>query len=189
MSCAGSQVEIAVRDSGQGIEPGLLSRLMSEQLSFGKEKGNGLGLYHARKCIEDWGGTINITSAVGKGCQVLLTLPIASSSARSEPSRSEVVLIDDDVWIREAWSLAGKQVGVEVSSFATLEEFLKSSSEVSFDVQIYIDYELDGDRGDRVGKVLYESGYRNLYLATGHAAEDLASLPFFKSVVGKDPPF
>ncbi|MBU0505670.1 MAG: HAMP domain-containing sensor histidine kinase [bacterium] len=67
-------ISIEITDTGQGIPPEVLPKLMNKGATFGKEKGQGLGLYHAKKCIEGWGGKISICSEEGKGTRVEMVL-------------------------------------------------------------------------------------------------------------------
>jgi signal transduction histidine kinase len=44
-----------------------------------KEGGSGIGLYVARALVELHGGEIRIESAAGRGTEVLVSLPLATS--------------------------------------------------------------------------------------------------------------
>lgn len=68
------EVIIAVRDTGRGIPSDLLPKLMNPGATFGKPHGSGLGLYFARCCIEDWGGSIHIASKENEGTTVEIRL-------------------------------------------------------------------------------------------------------------------
>jgi signal transduction histidine kinase len=69
------ELRVIVRDSGRGISPDQLPRMMKKGATFGKKGGNGLGLYHARQRVEAWGGRIWIQSQVGAGTEVFLAFP------------------------------------------------------------------------------------------------------------------
>jgi len=69
-----------IKDSGIGIAPDQLARVMSPfvQVDSGMARqyeGSGLGLPLARQLIELHGGTIHLVSALGSGTTVTLTLP------------------------------------------------------------------------------------------------------------------
>jgi signal transduction histidine kinase len=71
-------VAVDVGDTGIGIPPEArekLFRIGSSDWRNGR-KGSGLGLYVARRNIENHGGRIELTSAVGKGTTVTVRLPI-----------------------------------------------------------------------------------------------------------------
>ncbi|MEO5970400.1 MAG: HAMP domain-containing sensor histidine kinase [Bdellovibrionia bacterium] len=67
--------KISISDNGTGIPEHIIPQLMHCGATFGKLGGTGLGLYHARQCIESWGGTIEVESTFGRGTTVVMTLP------------------------------------------------------------------------------------------------------------------
>jgi two-component system NtrC family sensor kinase len=68
------QVEIAVADTGQGIEASDLDRV-TEPLYTTKARGMGLGLAITRAILEKHGGGIRAQSEPGKGATFTVTLP------------------------------------------------------------------------------------------------------------------
>jgi signal transduction histidine kinase len=66
---------LQIMDNGAGIPEDVLPQLMAEGKSFGKENGNGLGLYDARKTLQAVGGDLQLRSRVGVGTQVLMIIP------------------------------------------------------------------------------------------------------------------
>jgi len=80
----GSMVWVAVRDSGIGIPQEDLSRIFERFYRVDKARsrvlgGTGLGLAIARQIIELLGGTIWIDSKVGRGTEVVFTVPAAQA--------------------------------------------------------------------------------------------------------------
>ncbi|MBI1321474.1 MAG: PAS domain S-box protein [Candidatus Hydrogenedens sp.] len=75
-SDAGDSVEIAIADSGCGIEEGDLERIFSPFFTT-KEKGTGLGLAVCQKIVEAHGGKLNVSSVPGEGTTMRLRLPRA----------------------------------------------------------------------------------------------------------------
>ncbi|MFA6521932.1 MAG: ATP-binding protein, partial [Candidatus Gracilibacteria bacterium] len=67
LSCREGKITITVRDTGKGVSPEVLAKLGTRGETHGKSGGSGLGLYHARTSLESWGGTLNISSELGKG--------------------------------------------------------------------------------------------------------------------------
>jgi PAS domain S-box-containing protein len=67
------QVEIAVADTGAGIAADVLPKVF-EPLFSTKSFGTGLGLPMVKQIVEQHGGTITITSEVGKGTRVTVRL-------------------------------------------------------------------------------------------------------------------
>src|SRR5205814_2216830 len=57
---------LAVEDDGAGIAPDALPRVFDPAFST-TSSGSGLGLAIARRLVESWGGTIDLTSVLGQG--------------------------------------------------------------------------------------------------------------------------
>jgi len=83
-------VVVEVEDTGVGIPPEVLDKIFRIGFSDWKEgrKGSGLGLYVARRNIENHGGTIEVASEVDKGATVTVRLPIRAedTSPASAPA-------------------------------------------------------------------------------------------------------
>lgn len=126
---------IKIKDNGKGIPPEILARLGEQGVSQGKEKGNGLGVYHAKTSIEKWNGTFKIESTVGAGTTIIITLPKATPPQTflpkiELPSNSTVVCIDDDTSIHQIWdgrlqSLRVNEHNISVLHFSTLYDAAK----------------------------------------------------------------
>ena len=63
---------LAVADDGAGIAPDALPRVFDPAFST-TSSGSGLGLAIARRLVESWGGTIDLTSVLGQGATVTIT--------------------------------------------------------------------------------------------------------------------
>ena len=78
------EIEISVRDTGQGMTPEEVARAL--QLQEGGSGGStGLGLSIARAIVEEHGGRMGIESSPGQGSVVWLTLPCNSCSSFDNP--------------------------------------------------------------------------------------------------------
>jgi signal transduction histidine kinase len=77
----GPFVEVGVTDTGPGIPPDKIARVM-EPLLTNKAGGLGLGLAISRTIVERNQGEIRLTSQPGSGSTFLLSLPAASAPAR-----------------------------------------------------------------------------------------------------------
>ena len=79
-------VLVAVSDTGHGIPPERLSSLFADYFTT-KRKGLGLGLAVTKKIVEELGGTISVSSIVGRGSVFTLSFNAATQAAGSS-SRS-----------------------------------------------------------------------------------------------------
>jgi signal transduction histidine kinase len=76
----GKRARVALRDTGPGIAPEALPRLYDAEFST-KNGGSGIGLHVARALVELHGGEIEIASALGRGTDVEVTVPLAAAGA------------------------------------------------------------------------------------------------------------
>jgi two-component system sensor histidine kinase BaeS len=76
---AGGWIEIAVSDTGSGIDPDLLPRVFDRFASGAGSSGSGLGLAIARGLVELHGGTIEAASPSSGGTTILIRLPSAAA--------------------------------------------------------------------------------------------------------------
>jgi diguanylate cyclase (GGDEF)-like protein len=87
LSTISAHVVIEVEDTGKGIPNEQLKDIFHPFFTT-KSHGTGLGLAITHKIIQDHGGTIEVTSTVGKGTKFVLKMPVAQEE---EPSYSEKV--------------------------------------------------------------------------------------------------
>lgn len=69
----GPTTQLCIIDNGNGIPSQHIASLGKRGFSFGKNKGSGLGLFHAYQQMAHWKGNILISSNVGEGTQVTLS--------------------------------------------------------------------------------------------------------------------
>jgi signal transduction histidine kinase len=106
-----SQILIRIEDNGKGIPNHILNQLGQLGITHGKgdtESGSGLGIYHAKKTIESFGGIFKISSVEGEGTKVDLILNPAHSpnwflNKICFDTSTQVVSIDDDLSIHQIW--------------------------------------------------------------------------------------
>jgi signal transduction histidine kinase len=71
-------VVLDIADNGGGIAADVLPHVFEPHFST-RTSGSGLGLAISRRLIEGWGGTIGVTSRIGQGTTVSITLARASA--------------------------------------------------------------------------------------------------------------
>lgn len=74
LNCDAIKCTIHVTDNGVGIPAEYMNDLGSKPISFKGNKNRGLGLTHAYKTIQSWGGAIAIDSKIGIGTTVIIDL-------------------------------------------------------------------------------------------------------------------
>ena len=104
------RVRIIIQDTGGGIPAAILSELFSEGFTHGKEGGTGRGLFHSKKTMTTWNGSISIESPPGEGATVTLELPKAPPPGWFLPvldlsDIDQVVVLDDDPTIAAVWKM------------------------------------------------------------------------------------
>jgi len=76
---AGDRVILAISDTGTGMAPETLARLFEPFFTTGRDRGGtGLGMTICRSIAERMGGTIEVTSQLGQGTTVEVSLRCAS---------------------------------------------------------------------------------------------------------------
>jgi signal transduction histidine kinase len=75
------EVFFSVSDTGKGIPALMQDSVFEPFVSYDKENAAGLGLAMARKIIKDHGGTISVTSFLGKGTLFTIHLPMLPKEA------------------------------------------------------------------------------------------------------------
>lgn len=99
------------------------------------------------------------------------------------------ILIDDDKIMHLSWKLKASKANYEIKCYFQIEDFL---SDVSIDknAAIFIDSDLgNGTKGEIESKRIYDLGFHNIYLTTGHTDIDSNKHPWLKGIISKTPPF
>jgi hypothetical protein len=100
----------------------------------------------------------------------------------------DLVLIDDDVLIHGTWKMVARTRNHNLLCCSTIDEFLNHN--LPKEIAVYLDFHFNsGDNGVELAKILYQKGYKNLYITTGSAH----SMPVEKpaeiiAVLGKEYP-
>lgn len=157
LSARNGRAHVSVSDNGKGIAPEILRMLGRRGETHGKPGGSGLGLYHARKAAEGWGGKLEITSTVGTGTTATVELPRATApdwfaSELAPRSGCAIVILDDDDSIHQAWKarLDARQLRehdaalIHASTPAELRQWVAENETSAHEALYLLDYELLG---------------------------------------------
>jgi hypothetical protein len=102
----------------------------------------------------------------------------------------KLVFIDDDEVMRAIWGYAAEEAGRDIYTYSSFEEFVTEMDIYSKDTLIYIDSDLGNNtKGEICAKYIFDKGFTEIYLATGHPSDRFNNMPWIKSIIGKEPPF
>lgn len=175
-------IEIKLSDKGRGIDQDTLASLGQEKITS-KSKGNGIGIYSAKKELEKINSKIHITSVLGQGTTVTIVIP------KQHKAEERIVLLDDDNLVRLTWESKAKKKGVYLDTFANPEELNINLKKYTPNTIFYIDSELGEIPGEEFAASLFNRGFKNISMATGHEASKFKEYSFLRSVISKSPPF
>lgn len=200
----GDAVSLAIGNDGPLIEPRDLPQLFEPFFTKGKSSGTGLGLAIAKKIVGAHGGTIVATSDAASGTTFIITLPAvaglealprtaAPPMARPQLGRPKVLLVEDEIFIREAW-ISALSADADVKACTTPEEVLAvlerdpQTFHAFAGVVVDFNFEAAGSSLDGADLAirLRAAGYGGaVVLAT--EVPPLEPCPAFDAVVGKTP--
>jgi PAS domain S-box-containing protein len=180
----GESVQLSVTDTGTGIEPKLIERLIDPFFTT-KEvgKGTGLGLAMVHGIVRSmWGGLL-IESELGSGTKVRVIFPLVPENQvlkkPKEPARAQdsgagnVMIVDDEEAITKLTARMLESRGFTVDSFTdggVALEALKVAP-TAYDVAV-LDYTMPGRTGGDLAREFRAlAAEMPVILATGHIDE------------------
>jgi PAS domain S-box-containing protein len=179
---SGDFVALSVADTGSGIAPDLVSRVVEPFFTTkAPDKGTGLGLSQVYGFARRSDGTVSINSEVGLGTKVTIYLPrshaaLAVPSPRDEAEyaaagRQTILVVEDNIDVRKAAVSLLEQLGyrtTEVDTAAAALDVLASGKEVNL---VFSDVVLPGQTdGLALARMLIERYPRiPVVLTTGYA--------------------
>ena len=105
-------------------------------------------------------------------------------------SSKRYVLVEDDFLVRMGWQSVAEEKGFHLEVYSNAEDVLANLPSLSVDSVIFSDSDLGGGmRGEDLLRLMFEKGYRDLYLETGFGGETFEGLAYIKGIVSKTPPF
>jgi CheY-like chemotaxis protein len=187
------QALLSVTDEGSGIDAAAATRIFEPFFTTKGEKGTGLGLATVHGIVAQSGGTIVLTTELGRGSTFSVYLPLCAeelSPSQAPPATvrekgtETILLIEDDPAVRSIVSTMLATRGYEIVDAADGEEAISRFETRDGPIQLVVSdvmmHGLDGRQTiDRIRtiepatKVLYMSGYtddainRNGRLAPG----------------------
>jgi CheY-like chemotaxis protein len=174
---------LTVSDTGVGMTDETKQRIF-EPFFTTKErgKGSGLGLATCFGIVADAGGTIRVTSVIGKGTTFVIELPLCSTAVATDqhlpgirvPGRGErVLVVEDEPALRQAMLRVLQTAGYTVVAAADGEEALARISAPGADLDLVIsDVVMPGRSGHDVEQHCARISPRTaVILTSGHLEE------------------
>ena len=143
----GQHLELAVSDTGQGIEPDNIDRIFEPYFTTKTvSEGTGLGLAVVHGIVKSLGGDITVASELGKGSVFQVILPVIKQTNLMEKETLEhllkgnehILFIDDERFIVEMGTTMLEALGYKVSAYMNPLEALTAfrASPKEFDLVI-----------------------------------------------------
>jgi CheY-like chemotaxis protein len=123
----GEYVELEITDTGPGISPETQSRMLDPFFST-KSAGRGLGLWIVHGIVQNLGGSIHVTSELGKGTAFRILLPCSgrpanasidpvfqTSESQTPAQKITVLVVEDEAALRQAVVKMLRKHGFEVN--------------------------------------------------------------------------
>jgi signal transduction histidine kinase len=189
-------IHIIFTDRAKGIPKKILDKLFKEEVTD-KPTGSGIGLSSAYRYVKELGGQLNVISKENLGTTIEVILQTTTGDvvlsdiedySSEQVECPDIILIDDDRYIRLAWKLHAQNSGKTIKTYDSLETFFEEARKINKNTPIYLDINLNGKRSLDYLDQFNEIGFKNITLATGEdiSLEQLPSI--VRGVSGKLPP-
>ena len=182
----GDYVALSVIDQGQGISQEILDRIFDPYFST-KQKGSGLGLATAFSIVRRHGGTIEVSSTLGKGSVFTVYLPAVPGAVDDVETMEEeqgefvghgrVLVMDDEDPVRLLCAEALRSLGYEPGEARDGEEAIEKYRQAKeegrpFDAVI-MDLTIAGGMGgvETVKKILELDPHARVVVSSGYASD------------------
>jgi CheY-like chemotaxis protein len=177
---SGDYVALTVTDTGTGMTPQVQAHLFEAFFTTkAPGKGTGLGLATVHDIVARIGGSVTVTSEVGKGTSFMVYFPRANAAAmavdapapaaRPRTGTHTVLVVEDDAALRELTRRLLERQGYTVLLAANADEALRVFEQNASIDLILTDVVMPGASGPELTrqlvkqrpavKVLYMSGY------------------------------
>lgn len=181
-------VKMDISDTGVGIPkenlPKIFEPFFTTKDKDSKEAGTGLGLPITYAIVERHGGSIDVDSIIGKGTTFSIWLPYDQPLSNGNVSqvididdkeqlesarKANVLVIDDELYIRDLIRDSLKDQGHNVTTVDNGEEAIELFDANHFDI-VFVDYMLPGCSGlEVIKKIKPNNPQTTMILITGSA--------------------
>jgi signal transduction histidine kinase len=169
---------IRIQDDGKGILDEIIPKLGQEGFSYDKEGGSGIGLYSAKRVVENMGGELEIHSQLRRGTNVSIILPRDAPPPWFMPQLEVVngmtiAVLDDQAIVHDVWRdrFAESNVRVKFVNFLSGEELRQwvQTTRPAGSVLYLCDYELKGESDTGIDIICQLGIADKAVLVTGHS--------------------
>lgn len=187
LSADNNQVKITIQDTGKGMSPELIAKIMNKtSVTEGKKEGHGIGLTQVWETLDKSHGSMHIDSTIGKGSHLSLTFPRISAPrwlAEEIILKPEdtVIILDDDASIHTAWQTRFEAI-LDNKSNITRKHFREGKEALEFihslspteKAKLFLlsDYELLREEFNGL-HIIEKSGISRSILVTSHYADPI----------------
>jgi len=179
----GEMAVVSISDTGPGMDEGTLKKVLRGGFSEGKQDGHGIGMTVVREVTEEFGGTLEGESNLGKGTSFIFRLPLPLSIDVTDLDREKeavrhyhlevaqgepVVIVDDEPSMREQWRLILKESGVDSILCESYEELESKGLDSSISKTAVVDYHFanSAKTGGDVIRLLRSRGFERITFCT-----------------------
>lgn len=152
------RASLIIADNGVGMDEATRSRVFDPFFTTKEQgEGTGLGLSVVHGIVQSHGGEIIVSSALGVGTEVEITLPLCEPATNvpveqiaqsRSPAICRVLLVEDNEMVRESLMLRIEVEGLTVVEAASGTEAIEIFSRAPHEIDVAI---LDVDLPDRTG--------------------------------------
>ncbi|MCP5007345.1 MAG: response regulator [Planctomycetes bacterium] len=145
--CENDKVCTSISDTGVGMSQETKEKLFEPFFTTRRPEGTGLGMSVSYSIIRRHGGSIEVESEWRKGCSVVIELPVAQKTQKSEHSLSlperikikniNVLVVDDELDICNSLREFFDQEGINVKIAGSGREALELIKNEDFDLFIF----------------------------------------------------
>lgn len=173
-----SSVFIIIKDNGKGIPGDILPSIFKEGFTYGKQNGNGLGLYHAKQTINSWGGEMSVDSIMDQGTITTIKVPRTNPPETFTDhinimNSTDIYIIDDDLGIHELWKEGLKDIDIKKHYLNKLSSLEKLIPNINSRKSLFLfDYEFNNEKETGLEIIDKHSLSERSYLITSRNSED-----------------
>jgi hypothetical protein len=176
---------VSISDDGPGFSKAFLDKYSHNEVISTKREGNALGIASVIKLLKDVGGELELKNGI-KGAVVEMKFRTRSIIPKDHP----IVQIEDDKYVRAAWSKIAKEKNIKLISVESYADLLRKDFDIPKDAEFFIDYNLgNNEKGDEVASKLSLRGFTNINLATGQDLLAPLNIENINRIIGKFFPY